>query len=208
MSTLVTMPGSRSSYAKQLQLAIDVAQQRKIPEQPRRLTRRKRCLIVDADFHGKNDAVVWFLRRGYSGEPVDDFWRMVRSDGVWSCDGGGGGTPGADLDDRPTLASIAEWNQDVGSECEFAIRGGGGSGRRGSPSHVYLQMAREVAEVRVSGREPRAVPDHGYMVFQFGPRSRPKLSAFDTSGKKLGTLALRPMNLSRLKRLRRRHGVR
>jgi len=116
-----------------LEIALDVARAGSVPEQPLRLSRRNRQIIVDADFYGDDHAVVWFVRRGHGGEQVDEFWRLARASGEWSSPGGGGGEPGADLESRPSLGEIAASNErfPFGGTCEFAITSGGGGGMRG-----------------------------------------------------------------------------
>ena len=109
------------------ELSIHVAQNKAFPAQPERLTRRKRWIIVDADFYKDDHAVIWFVRRGHSGTPVDEIHRMEKVDGVWRSPGGSGGEPGADLDERPTLAEIAALNdRNPFSRCEFGFNNGGG----------------------------------------------------------------------------------
>ena len=120
---------STSPRPDQLKMAVDVAQAGAVPEQPKRLSRRNREVIVDADFFAEDHGVVWFIRRGHGGEPVDETYTFVRSAGGWTSPGGGGGTPGADLEKRPALAEIAAWNEKIRfmDACDFAMVGGGSS---------------------------------------------------------------------------------
>ena len=154
-----------------------------------RLSRRNRHIVVAADFFDQDHAVVWFVRRGQSGEPVDEFWNLGRDSDGWIVLGGGGGSPGADLETRPDLGAVTERNKSLGFDaaCPFGFVGGGGSGFQGQPPYIHMQLAQEVVELRFSDREPQRVAEHGYTVLMYPARDRPTISAFDSDGQCLGT---------------------
>ena len=182
------------------ELSIQVAQNKALPTQPERLTRRKRWIIVDADFYKDDHAVIWFVRRGHSGTPVDEIHRMEKVDGVWRSPGGSGGEPGADLDERPTLAEIAALNdRNPFSRCEFGFNSGGSSGSRRRPSSRQIHCAQEVTELRFSdGRPPKPVASHGHVIVLYKGNSGPTISAFDVDGQPLGEHKLKPVSHPRI----------
>ena len=178
--------------------AISVAENGSFPPQPAGLSRRNRSIIVDADFHG-DSGDVWFVRRGRSGTPVDEFHRLEKVNGVWRSLGGGGGEPGADLESRPTLADVVAHNEKTHVErCAFSFEGGGSHGSRKDPSYRYFHCAREVAELRFSDVRPsKQLADHGYVVVMYQGKG-PTITAFDLRGTRIGEHTLKPFSTHRM----------
>ena len=85
------------------ELSIHVAQNKTFPTQPERLTRRKRWIIVDADFYKDDHAVIWFVRRGHGGTPVDEIHRMEK------VDGGGGPLAAPEVNPGQTSMNAQPW---------------------------------------------------------------------------------------------------
>ncbi len=163
-----------------------------VPDQPQKLTRRNRHVLLDFEIFGDH-ATTWFVRRGHSGEPVDESYNFVRSNGVWRSTGGGGASPGADLASRPTIDELVVHNEMIGSwrhfpdfaePCDFARYDGASYGS--GPVSFRMQLGVGVAELRFSDREPRPVASHGYAIVIYNPKRPPTMSAFGPNGESLG----------------------
>jgi len=176
-------------------VALDAITTGTFPEQPQKLTRRNRHVLLDFEVYDDH-ASAWFVRRGHSGEPVDESVKFTRENDAWRYIGGGGG-PGADLTSRPTMAEVAQRNTDLSiyyrgpkfpgfsQRCDFAVYSGASYGPK-RPVVLQMQMAGEVAELRFSDREAREVAEHGYVIVMHDPKRPPVMSAFDAAGSFLG----------------------
>ncbi|MEM7092962.1 MAG: hypothetical protein AAF567_08165 [Actinomycetota bacterium] len=175
-------------YTMRIQQSLEIAATGRVPTQPTRLTRRKRHLVVAADAWNEF-ATVWFIRRGHGGAPVDETMHLVFEEAGWSCTGGGGGTPGADVTTRPGLDEIAQQQHNLArarrDEPRFGFLVGASIGRH--RASIRFQAVAEAQTLRVAGREPRPIAHHGFCLVEFDPGHPPIIEAVDGSGEGLGS---------------------
>lgn len=175
------------TYEDRLRIALQVLETRELPDQPPRLTRRTRQIVVDFDVVG-GYASVWIVRRAHGNETADETMRFERHDGEWRYQGGGGGEPGADLLSRVTAAEVAERAARLPSFVQTIPFGqllGGSYGQ--AAGSTQFQVIPECVEIGTEGRGRRPVADHGYCLIAFENRRAPRITGFDASGASLGS---------------------
>jgi hypothetical protein len=171
--------------------AIETTTTGHIPEQPALLTRRKRQIVVAAD-RWENYGTVWFIRRGHGGEPVDETIRLEHDGHQRTYRGGGGGSPGADLEQRLTLEELAthfsrHYHHTKREQIPFGFQTGAGW----SPRHasIRFQTVTDAATLAFTDREPRRLTSHGHCLVADNPRLPPTITALDAYGNDLGSFS-------------------
>lgn len=187
--TLVGADEPDNPYEARLREAIQIATTGKIPEQPERLTRRKRHLVVTAD-RWENLAAVWFIRRGHSGEPEDEIVRLQLDGDDWKRDGASGGAPGADLTTRLSFDELErhfsrQYHHTKAEQIPFGFRTGSSAGP--GRASVRFQTVREATTLTFSDREPRSIADHGHCLVLYNPKRPPTITALDAQENNLGS---------------------
>lgn len=187
--TLVGADEPGDPYQARLREAIQIAKTGQIPEQPQRLTRRKRHLVVTAD-HWGNLAAVWFICRGHSGRPKDEIIRLEHDGTKWKSDGSSGSEPGTDLATRIGLDELAhhfsrQYHHTKAEEIPFGFHAGSNDGP--GRAAVRFQTVSEAATLTFTDRESRPIATHGYCLVLYDPKQPPTITAHDTNGNDLGS---------------------
>ncbi len=145
---------------------------------PARVSRRIRHIPLAVDVDGPIAATM-FLRRG-PGQVWFENHVLVRRQGSWRVEGGGGSSGGeAAGPDAPGRAELGSYLDVSGSGAVHL-----GSGRGPLPRvvrYASLRAAREVRTVTVADREI-AVPRHGWLIAVWPDRRTPRLTAVDGAG--------------------------
>lgn len=187
--TLAAADELDNPYAARLREAKQIAATGHIPEQPARLTRRKRHLVVAAD-RWADHASVWFIRRGHSGEPEDEIIRLQLDGDEWRRNGSSGGAPGADIATRLRLDDLAghfsrQYHHTKAEQIPFGFHTGSNAGP--GRAAVRFQTVHEATTLTFSDREQRAIADHGYCIVVYDPKHPPTITALDAQGNNLGS---------------------
>ena len=167
-----------------------------------RLSRRRRFVPMAMDVAG-DIAATMFLRRG-AGCVHEEVWQLSLRDGQWRMLGGGGGTSDdeARLADRPEIIPQevhSPWSTLSGIDPQVLAGGGSAGGVHDSGgrngffpwsgrwiSYTTLFASAQVRTIRAANREI-TVPWHGRTLVTWVGRRPPKVSAYDGSGRCLGT---------------------
>lgn len=145
---------------------------------PSRVSRRVRHIPLAVDVDGPIAATM-FLRRG-QGQVCYENHVLVRRDGSWLAQGGGGATADEDA------AHDAPSHEDLGGYLDLGSNGAVhvGSDDPALPrivQYATLRAARDVRTVLIAEREV-LVPRHGWLIAVWPDRRIPHLTALDEAG--------------------------
>lgn len=162
-----------------------------LPEQPPRLSRRHRHIVLAVD-QWENQASVWFVRRGHSGHPVDVYVQLERSgpNASWSATGGGGSEPGTLPSDRVSMSELPELGRGYPDSHlqTFCSTSGTSMGR--STASFHFQAVVEATALTFSDRQQRLIPDHGCCMVVYNPKRPPTMTVLGGNGAELASVRL------------------
>jgi hypothetical protein len=143
-----------------------------------RVSRRIRHIPLAVDVDGQIAATM-FLRRG-QGQVLFENHVLVRRQGSWRVEGGGGGTGGEDAaHDAPSHMELGDY-LDVGGSGAVHLDSADPSLPR-IVRYADMRAAREVRTVLIAERAV-LVPRHGWLIAVWPDRRTPRLTALDEAG--------------------------
>jgi len=145
------------------------------------------------------------------GEPVDETIGLERDGHQWTYRDGGGGSPGADLEQRLTLEELAthfsrQYQHTKREQIPFGFQTGAGWSPR--QAAIRFQTVTDAATLAFTDREPRQIAAHGHCLVAYNPKRPPTITALDADGNNLGSFSpiRNPQRQHRYRRFgRRRH---